>query len=155
MSLFGIVGPSDAASPLLNRILPPFDQPMDLVEFQVEVPIQASKGSIFTRLNNPSGLSEWFADDVNIKKDVFTFFWDGSEESARLISQKREDFVKFRWIEHEEEGAKSFFEMRIKIDPLTGDTALLVTDFAEEDEVEEAKLLWEKQLGDLKRVLGG
>ena len=28
---------------------------MDLVEFQVEVPIQASKGSIFSRLNNPSG----------------------------------------------------------------------------------------------------
>ena len=52
--------------------------------------------------------------------------------------------------------AKSpFFEMRIKIDPLTGDTALLVTDYAEEDEIEEAKLLWTKQLGDLKRVLGG
>jgi hypothetical protein len=45
--------------------------------------------------------------------------------------------------------------MRIKIDPLTGDTALLVTDYAEEDEIEEATLLWEKQLGDLKRVLGG
>ena len=128
---------------------------MERVEFQVEVPIQASKGSIFTRLNNPSGLSEWFADDVNIKKDVFTFFWDGSEESARLVTQKREEFVKFRWMEHEEEGAKTFFEMRIKIDPLTGDTALLVTDYAEEDEVEEATLLWEKQLRDLKRVLGG
>jgi hypothetical protein len=75
---------------------------MDRVEFQVEVPIQASKGSIFSRLNNPSGLSEWFSDDVNIKKDVFTFFWDGSEESARLVTQKREEFVKFRWIEHEE-----------------------------------------------------
>ena len=82
---------------------------MDLVEFQVEVPIQASKGSIYSRLNNPSGLSEWFADDVNIKKDIFTFFWDGSEESARLISQKREEFVKYRWMEHEEDGQKSFF----------------------------------------------
>ena len=50
---------------------------------------------------------------------------------------------------------KPFFEMRIKIDPLTGDTALLVTDYAEKDEIEEATLLWEKQLGDLKRVLGG
>ena len=91
----------------------------------------------------------------SLKKVVFTFFWDGSEESARLVTQKREEFVKFRWIEHEEDGDKTFFEMRIKIDPLTGDTALLVTDFAEEDEIEEATLLWEKQLGDLKRVLGG
>ena len=139
---------SDRSHPWANRIFAAIPtRVMDLVEFQVEVPIQASKGSIFSRLNNPSGLSEWFADDVNIKKDVFTFFWDGSEESARLISQKREEFVKYRWMEHEEEGAKSFFEMSIKIDPLTGDTALVVTDFAEEDEVEEAKLLWTKQLG--------
>ena len=138
-----------------GRIFRAIRERMERVEFQVEVPIQASKGSIFSRLNNPSGLSEWFADDVNIKKDVFTFFWDGSEESARLVTQKREEFVKFRWMEHEEEGAKTFFEMRIKIDPFTGDTALLVTDYAEEDEVEEATLLWEKQLGDLKRVLGG
>ena len=56
-------------------ILRPHPLHMERVEFQVEVPIQASKGSIFSRLNNPSGLSEWFADDVNIKKDVFTFFW--------------------------------------------------------------------------------
>ena len=144
-------GPEGQARSYLHRN----PHPMERVEFQVEVPIQASKGSIFSRLNNPSGLSEWFADDVNIKKDVFTFFWDGSEESARLVTQKREEFVKFRWIEHEEEGVKTHFEMRIKIDPLTGDTALLVTDFAEEDEVEEATLLWEKQLNDLKLVLGG
>ena len=71
------------------------------------------------------------------------------------MTQKREEFVKFGWMEHEEEGANTIFEMRIKSDPLTGDTALLVTDYAEEDEVEEATLLWEKQLGDLKRVLGG
>jgi hypothetical protein len=32
---------------------------------------------------------------------------------------------------------------------------VLVTDFADEDEVEESKLLWVSQLGDLKRVLGG
>ena len=48
----------------------------------------------FSRLNNPSGLSEWFADDVNIKKDVFTFF--GMVPRNRPGStQKREEFVKF------------------------------------------------------------
>ena len=128
---------------------------MEKKKIELEFQVKSSVRILFQCLSTSSGLSEWFADDVNIKKDVFTFFWDGSEESARLISQKREEFVKYRWMEHEEEGEKSFFEMRIKIDPLTGDTALLVTDFAEDDEIEEAKLLWTKQLGDLKCVLGG
>lgn len=128
---------------------------MEKVEFQVELMINASKGSLFSRLTTPSGLSEWFADDVNIKKDVFTFFWEGADEQARLLTQKRDEFVRFRWIEHEDEGLSTSFEIRIKIEPLTGDTLVLVTDFADADEVDEAKLLWEKQLGDLKRVLGG
>jgi uncharacterized protein YndB with AHSA1/START domain len=135
--------------------IPPDSFEMEKVEFQVDVMINASKGSLFSRLTTPSGLSEWFADDVNIKKDVFTFFWEGADEQARLLTQKRDEFVKFRWIEHEEEDLKTYFEIRIKIDALTGDTVVSVIDFADEDEVEEAKLLWEKQLGDLKRVLGG
>ena len=60
-------------------------------------------------------------DDVNIKKDVHIFFWDGSEESARMISKKKDDFVKFRWLEAEEEGEDTFFELRIRVDDLTGE----------------------------------
>jgi uncharacterized protein YndB with AHSA1/START domain len=128
---------------------------MDKTKFQREYVINASKGILFNCLSTPSGLSEWFADDVNIRKDVYTFFWDGSEEDARLLTKKRDEYVKFKWLEsEEEEDDTSFFEMRIKIDALTGDTALIVTDFAEEDEVEEAELLWDSQIDKLKRVLG-
>jgi hypothetical protein len=72
-----------------------------------------------------------------------------------LLTKKREEFVKFKWLESEEDPAdKSFFELRIKIDALTGDTALLVTDFAEADEVEESQLLWKSQIDKLRRILG-
>ena len=104
---------------------------MEKVKFQIEIPINSSKGVLFNIFSTPSGLSEWFCDDVNIKKDVHIFIWDGSEESARLISKKRDEFAKFRWLEDEEEGINSFFEFRIKIDDLTGDTAMVITDFAE------------------------
>jgi hypothetical protein len=99
-------------------------------------------------------MSEWFADDVNIKDDVFTFFWDSSEEQARLIAKKREEFVRFRWLELEDEGHECFFELRIRIDALTGETALIVTDYADEDELDEGKLLWDSQIENLKRILG-
>jgi len=127
---------------------------MEKEKFQIEIPINSSKGVLFNIFSTPSGLSEWFCDDVNIKKDVHIFIWDGSEESARLISKKRDEFAKFRWLEDEEEGINSFFEFRIKIDDLTGDTALVITDFAEEDEIEDAKELWAAQVDRLKQVLG-
>ncbi len=127
---------------------------MDKVKFQVEYPINSSRGVLFNTFSTPSGLAEWFCDDVNIKQDVHTFLWDGSKESARLVSKKRDEFIKFKWIEDEEQGIQSFFEFRIKIDDLTGDTALVITDFAEEDEVEDSKELWEAQMVRLKQVLG-
>ena len=127
---------------------------MEKEKFQIEIPINSSKGVLFNIFSTPSGLSEWFCDDVNIKKDVHIFIWDGSEESARLISKKRDEFAEFRWLEDEEEGINSFFEFRIKIDDLTGDTALVVTDFAEEDEIDDAKELWAAQVDRLKQVLG-
>lgn len=127
---------------------------MEKEKFQIEIPINSSKGVLFNIFSTPSGLSEWFCDDVNIKKDVHIFIWDSSEESARLISKKRDEFAKFRWIEDEEEGINSFFEFRIKIDDLTGDTALVITDFAEEDEIDDAKELWAAQVDRLKQVLG-
>ena len=127
---------------------------MEKLKFQVEYPVNSSKGVLFNMFSTPSGLAEWFCDDVNIKQDVHTFVWDGSEESARIISKKREDFIKFRWIEDEEAGIPSFFEFRIKIDDMTGDTAIVITDFAEEDEIESSKELWGAQVDRLKQILG-
>lgn len=127
---------------------------MDKVKFQVEYPINSSKGILFNTISTPSGLAEWFCDDVNIKKEIHTFLWDGSEESARLVSKKRDEFVKFKWLEDEESGYATFFEFRIKIDDLTGDTALVITDFAEDDEMDDAKELWAAQIDRLKQVIG-
>jgi hypothetical protein len=47
-----------------------------------------------------------------------------------------------------------FFEFNILVDEITKDVSLMVIDFAEKDEVEEATLLWENQVSDLKHVIG-
>lgn len=128
---------------------------MDKIKFTIEFPINSSKGVLYNCMSTPSGLAEWFCDDVNIKKDVHTFIWDGAEEVARLVTKKKDEYVKFKWLEAEEEGENTFFELRIKVDDMTGDRAIIVTDFAEEDEVEDSRELWMAQLENLKRVLGG
>ena len=119
--------------------------------FSLEFNFHCSPQLLFQYLSTPSGLSEWFADDVNSRGKVFSFFWDGVEEKAELISTKNNQFVKFKWLENDDD---SFFEIRIAVDELTKDVSLMVTDFSEEDEVEESKMLWESQIADLKQVLG-
>ncbi len=124
------------------------------VKFELEYLLKTSPKVLENMLCTPSGLSEWFADDVNIKDDIFTFFWDGSEEKARLLSKKTNSKAKFKWIEDEEDGNDCFFEMSFDVDPMTKVVVMTITDFAEEDELEESQMLWEQQIGDLKRILG-
>lgn len=126
----------------------------DKIQFELEFEIKSSTQVLYNMISTPSGLSEWFADNVNIKNDIYTFIWDGSEEKAHLLSKKKGELIRFQWEDDFEDGIKSYFEMRIKVDELTNDVALMVTDFSEDDEMDEAKLLWENQISDLKKVIG-
>tara|TARA_B100001057_G_scaffold150623_1_gene150522 strand:- start:4836 stop:5219 length:384 start_codon:yes stop_codon:yes gene_type:complete len=123
----------------------------DKIKYELEFPIQASPNMLYQYITSASSLSEWFADDVNSRGKVFSFFWDGVEEKAELVSSRNNQFVKFKWLEHED---NSYFEIRIVVDELTKDVSLMITDFSDEDEVEESKMLWESQIADLKQVLG-
>lgn len=127
---------------------------MEKEKFEIEYLLKTSPKVLDNMISTPSGLSEWFADDVNIKDDVYTFFWDGSEEEARLLTKKSNAKVKFKWLEDEEEGIDSYFEIKYDLDPMTKAVVVTITDFAEEDEVDEAKRLWEQQINELRRVLG-
>ena len=126
----------------------------DKVKFEIEFPIHASPQLLYQYISTPSGLSEWFSDNVNSRGEFFTFIWDDSEEIAKLLNKKTGERIKFRWMEDEDEGSSWYFEIRIQVDEITKDVSLMVTDFAEEDEVEESKMLWTNQISSLKQVLG-
>jgi len=123
------------------------------VKVELEFPIHASPGFLYQYLSTPDSLGEWFADNVNSRGKMFTFMWNGSEEVAERLSQKNDEFIKFKWVEDEDED--TYFEFKIQVDALTKDVSLLVTDFAEEDEVDELKMFWENQINDLKHTIGG
>lgn len=120
--------------------------------FSIEYDFHASPQLLFQYLSTPSGLSEWFADNVNSRGELFTFIWDDSEEQAKLITKKSPERIKFKWLENDDEGC--YFELRIQVDGITKDVSLIVTDFSDDDEEEEAKMLWENQISSLKQVLG-
>ena len=121
------------------------------IKYELEFPIHASPNMLYQYISSASNLSEWFADNVNSRGKIFSFFWDGVEERAELISFKNNKYVRFKWLDNDDD---SFFEINIVVDELTKDVSLVVFDFAEEDEVEEGKMLWESQISDLKQVIG-
>ena len=125
----------------------------DRIKFEMEFPIKVSQKLLFQYISTPSGLSEWFADNVNYRGEIFIFLWDDSEESAKLIRKTNNEKIQFQWLD--DESTDFYFELRIQFDEITKDVSLIVTDFADdEDEVEESKLLWTNQVADLKKVLG-
>lgn len=126
----------------------------DKIRFDIEFQIHASPQLLYQYISTPSGLSEWFSDNVNSRGELFTFIWDGSEEKAKLLNKKGGERVKFRWIADEEDGLSCYFEIRIQVDEITKDVSLIITDFAEDDELDEAKMLWTNQISSLKQVLG-
>ena len=120
-------------------------------KFQIEFEMHCSPRILFNFLSTPSGLSEWFADDVTIRDGVFTFKWSGSESKAKIIHKRDNQLVKFKWLDDSEEG---FFEFEILTDDLTSDVALLITDFAVPDDLEESKRLWDTQIHNLRQIIG-
>ena len=109
------------------------------IPFTLEIDFQASPQLLFQYLSTPSGLAEWFADDVNSRGEDFTFFWNEDQETAKLIQKKNNERVRFQWINDEDDADEVFFEFRIQVDEITKDVSLIISDFAEEDEVEEGE----------------
>lgn len=124
------------------------------VKYELEFPIHSSPQLLYQYILTPSGLSEWFADNVNSRGEFYTFMWDDSEEKAKLASKKSGEKVKFRWLDEDGNDTEYFFEMKIQVDEITQDVSLIVTDFSEPEEIHESKLLWENLISDLKHVIG-
>jgi uncharacterized protein YndB with AHSA1/START domain len=108
---------------------------------------------LYSFINTQSGLADWFCDNTEIDEDIYTFFWGDSQEEARLL-EKSKEHMRWIWLYDEDEDAELYFEFRIVPDNMTNEVALVITDFCEEDEIEEFRMLWDKQLEKLKLKLG-
>jgi len=120
-------------------------------KLELEYIIRTSPKVLFTRLNTEDGLAQWFADDVRINNGVHTFVWEGIGQEAKKIKEKAGKLVRFHWLDQDDD---SYFEFKIEIDEITSEVALIITDFSEEDELEETKLLWDSQVNSLMQLLG-
>jgi uncharacterized protein YndB with AHSA1/START domain len=122
-------------------------------KLELEYTLYCSPKVLFSRLSTPEGLEEWFADNVIADKDLFTFTWDKTESKARLAALKENRLVRFEWVDMDNTES-NYFEFKINVHELTSDLALIITDFADPEEKDDAIFLWDTQIGELKRILG-
>lgn len=120
-------------------------------KFQIEFEMHCSPRILFNYLSTPSGLSEWFADDVTVKEGVYTFKWTGTESKAKVVHKRDNQMVRFKWLDDPDD---SYFEFEILTDDLTSDVALMITDFSIPDDKEETERLWETQIHNLRQIIG-
>lgn len=127
---------------------------MERQKVQIEYPLNAtSKSILWSAISTPTGLEGWFADKVDSKEKVLTFYW-GKHESrtAEVVSQRIFNFIRFRWIDDPNE--QEYFELKMNYSELTNDFVLEITDFTSADEVDDLQELWDSQVDTLRRTCG-
>jgi len=126
---------------------------MKKTKFNIEYQLRsASINILWNSISKPLGLAEWFADGVTVNDNEYTFSWEGNEQTAFLIHTKTNTSVRFQW--EEDVNTESYFELKIASMEVTGNLALVVTDFAESNEKDDLIMLWNKQIEVLRRKTG-
>lgn len=122
------------------------------VMYTLEYPIRSSPTILYEFLSTPVGLQEWFADKVDQRDNTFYFDWNGSVDVAEQIEAFENLYVRYRW---EHYAPDEFFEFRIEISPVTNETILRISDFADDkSEIKDQERLWSSQVADLKHRIG-
>jgi uncharacterized protein YndB with AHSA1/START domain len=122
-------------------------------KYTIEYEIKSSPKILYNYLSNASSLEEWFADKVTIREGDFIFHWDGTEQRAKIVNKKDNQLIRYKWITDDKKD-ESYFQFEIQQDEITGDVALIITDFASDDEKEANKLLWNSQVHALMHIIG-
>lgn len=124
----------------------------------IEYPLTTeSPNIIWEQISSAHGLERWLADHVTEDNGVFVFTWgepwtQQDIRQAQLIEYVKNDHIRLKWDTDEEE--ETYWEMRISKSDLTGHLNLLITDFADDDDVDGLKILWESNLESLHRASG-
>ncbi|MBE6282088.1 MAG: hypothetical protein E7095_08555 [Bacteroides sp.] len=127
---------------------------MEKEKIRMEYMLKAgSPNIVWSIISTPTGLETWFADKVSVKDKTYTFQWGKTEKrEAEVTNIRSNSFIRFHWLDDEEK--RSYFELRLIYNELTEDMMLEVTDWAEPDEIEDMRGLWDSEIEKMKRVSG-
>lgn len=125
----------------------------------IEYPLSAKSPTIvWSLISNAAGLQKWIADYVEEADGKMLFKWgeawtEQDAKTSTIISREKNMFIRMRW-EAPEYDESTYWEMRIDKSDLTGHLNLVITDFADHDDVDYLKNLWDGNLNRLHNISG-
>lgn len=125
---------------------------MSRTKINNEFIFRASPAILYRFITTPECLVRWFCDTVDIQEDVFTYEWQGSEESAEMIDDIEEERIRFEWEDCE---PGEYVEYKMYKSSVTNETVLEITDFCDDDEVDEQRDYWTELVKKLRAETGG
>ena len=123
-------------------------------KFELQYLLKTSPKVLESKISTPYGLAEWFCDDVYLKDGIYHFLWENVEEQAVLLEQKNNQYIRFQWLEDQENGLDTYFEISTMADSITNEITLTIQDFCAPEERQNSIMLWQQQIGNLKRLIG-
>jgi hypothetical protein len=127
---------------------------MEKVKIHLEYPLNGtSRNIIWGAISTPTGLEGWFADKVKPEGKFLTFHWGKTEaRTAEIIASRSYSFIRLHWVD--EPNLRNYFEIKMNYDELTDSYTLEITDFADPDDVDGLKELWNSEVEALCRNNG-
>ncbi|MDA0194613.1 MAG: START-like domain-containing protein [Bacteroidetes bacterium] len=132
---------------------------MGRILFDGEFEVNASRKMLYPYISTASGLSQWFADDVNVNNQdkILTFIWDGEENAAKIASQRLNSFIKFEFFprNEEEESDPCWVEIKLDMNELTQSVFIKITDYSDIEDEDELQEIWDNNINSLRDIVGG
>jgi hypothetical protein len=122
-------------------------------KINLEFIFRASPTIIYNFVTTTACLVRWYCNEVDITNDEYTFYWQGSSETATLIDDIEDERVRFVW--EDADDPDEYLEYRMYKSNVTNETILEITDFCDSDEVDEVKDLWQTLMVELRKECGG
>ncbi len=124
----------------------------------IEHELKSNSANLIWRvISTPEGLAKWMADEVVQEGQTLSFTWgelwsNHEIRRATLLEATPQKRVRLRW--NEDEDPDAYLEFRIDKSDVTNDYILTITDFAEEEDIEVIKGLWNDNLTRLRHSTG-
>ena len=125
----------------------------------IEYPLTTqSPNIVWGMISTAEGMQKWLADKVIADGENLTFTWghpwtDRDTKTSQVLERSKHSYIRMKW-DYQEEDPKAFWELRIERSELTGNLNLLITDYADADDIEDLRGIWDDNLDRLHRVSG-
>ena len=113
---------------------------------------------VWDMIGNAAGMQKWLADSVTEDGNHWTFTWgkpwtERDTKVSEVLEIVKPCYIRLKW-DYKEVDPQAYWEIRIEQSELTGHINLVITDYADDEDIDDLSNLWDENMERLHRVSG-